>query len=57
MKRFIEFYSEELKRKVKLLADISMVCDESKQMIEIEIPQQKYVVANEVTYKDAIWSR
>lgn len=55
MKRFVEFYSYELGRRIKLPIDISLKSNKSTQTLLVEIPQQEYEVTIEPTYTNAIW--
>ena len=55
MRRFVDFFSEELKRTVRIPIDIKVERDESRNMLRVEIPQQTFDVAEEATYFPAIW--
>ena len=55
MKRFITFYSEELKRDVRIPIDISIEEESRIDTLHIRIPEQNFMVAKEITFPTARW--
>lgn len=56
MRRIVEFYSEELNRKVRMPIVIKIKRVKSRMMLEVEIPQQKISLTEESTYSTATWN-
>ena len=57
MKRFVEFYSGELGRKVRIPVDISIVLDESTDTMVVDIPRQIFGTTKEATLVNATFKR
>jgi hypothetical protein len=55
MKRFVEFYSHELNKKVRIPIDIKLEVDNGRQMLHVEVPQQIFGVTKEFVSTAAVW--
>lgn len=55
MKRFVEFYSYELNKKVRIPIDIKLEVDNGRQMLHVEVPQQIFGVTKEFASTAVVW--
>ena len=55
MKRFVEFYSHELNKKVRIPIDIRLALDNSRQILHVEVPQQIFAITSEFASILPVW--